>query len=376
MLEFLAQTSTPLPLEPVVPHIRSSDAKYNDDFLFLLKRRYGLVKARDYSEPLALGTHFHKLFEVEGTPNWIEAWGRHRDRFLAETGSPLQAEKDLDFAFHVWTGALKDCTIDDRGRTLARYLEDGQPYDVAAELKVSVGYSEAVLTAQIDKLRYDPKTNQVTLLDLKSTSQPSQVRAAMCPFEFQTWHYIFIVECAIKKGSLEPYGIPKDATVSGMSHIIFEKATIRPSGEDRDYNLKEVTPTRGKNAGTTRLERDYYGEPRWENFVERVKLWYKDHPDALLISHTHASANSSLRSDYFQRLFPLITRTQKTPSPLYHARTESGVVDWKSVSAYYPFYVNPDTAQWPMIAAKNGFKIEHRDEPLKLEEGQVVVSHD
>jgi hypothetical protein len=373
----IAQPEVPV-LEPVRPHIRSSDAKFGDDYLYLLRRRYGLVKAGTYSEPLALGSHYHKLFEVEGTDTWLRDWAEYRDAVLQERPGSKFVERDLDFAFHTWTGVLKGLPVSDDGQRLGDYLDLTKAQTIASELKVSVGRASASnqvvpCTIQIDRLGYNANDNSLTIYDLKSTSLQTQVRAAACPFEFQTWHYIVTLQTAVTSGALETWGVPSDARVTGMDHIIFQKPTIRMSQEDRDYTLKKVTPTRGKNAGTTRLERDYHGEPQWSNFVDRCITCYKDQAMPALVSQTHLTGNQALMAEYYVRLDRLLERATRDPRPELHPRSESGAVDWRSVSDYYPFYLDADPGRWPVLAVRHQFSVEHRDEPLNLKAGEVYV---
>lgn len=368
MLEHLVSpTPDVIELNPITPSIRSSDAKYSDDFMYLLRRRYGLVKAGDYSEALSLGTHWHALLEFEGQPNALELWNTYRTKVLADA-PPRHADQiagDLDFAFGLWTDIVRKAPLSESGQSIAGFLSMPHIRTVASELTIVRGIGDGLSsTIQIDRLLYNTSTNQLVIADLKSTGTDAQVRAAQCPFEFQTWHYLENLHAALPAVCAR-YDLPADVTIASMLHLIFRKPTIRMSGEDRDYTLEHKTITRGPRKGTVDTIRNYHGQPRWHNFVERAKAWYTDNPGQILKSATHFSGNEALRREYRLRLRRLMDKALLAPVPELHPRTESGAVEWHNVSPYYPFYLSPDPATWPMLAARHGFKVEHRDPPIE-----------
>jgi len=375
MLDHLVRKTEPIALEPVVPSIRSSDAKYSDDFMYLLRRRYGIVKQTDYSEALALGTHFHALLEFEGAPDLDTLWTAYRARTIAEA-NPRQLDRvaqDLDYAYGLWTDIIRNAPLSENGTSIAQYLARPHIRSVASELLVRQGlpFSQS-RTIQIDRLLFNEQTNQLIIADLKSTGTDAQVRAAQCPFEFQTWHYLETLNAVLPR-IIERFDLPADTTVGSMMHIIFRKPTIKMSGDDRDYTLTHKTITRGPRKGAVDTIRDYHGAPRWHNFVGRCKDWYRDNPNQVLRSVVHYSGNEALRHDYDLRLDSLMNRNRRLPVWCYHPRTESGAVEWHSTSPYYPFYLSPDHTVWPTIMAQYGFTIEHRDPPITLSAGEVRI---
>lgn len=377
MLEHLVSpTPDTIELSPITPSIRSSDAKYSDDFMYLLRRRYGLVKAGDYSEALSLGTHWHALLEFEGRSDALELWNAYRARVLAEAPQRHadQVANDLDFAFGLWTDIIRGAPLSESGQSIAGFLAMPHIRSVASELTIVRGLPNGLSsTIQIDRLLHNTSTNQLVIADLKSTGTDAQVRAAQCPFEFQTWHYLENLHAALPTVCAH-FDLPTDVTIASMLHLIFRKPTIRMSGEDRDYTLEHKTITRGPRKGTVDTIRNYHGQPRWHNFVERAKAWYRDNPGQILKSATHFSGNELLRMEYRTRLEKLCERALREPVPMLHPRTESGAVEWSGVSPYYPFYLSPDPDTWPMLAARHGFKVEHRDPPVEpLSENQVLI---
>lgn len=375
MLEHLIHTPRTLDLAPVVPHIRSSDDKFSDDFVYLLRRRYGLVKAGDYSEPLSLGAHWHALLEHSEDPDPMAFWPAYREGVIKEA-RPKDLEtvsNDLDFAQGIWRDIVLAETISEDGETVQDYLKRPYMRTIASELTLRMGLPDGnISTIQIDRLRLNERTNSLTLVDLKSTSSPAQVRAAMCPFEFQTWHYLVTLSEALP-ALIDHFGLPPDVTVGGMDHLIFFKTKIRPSAQDRDFELEHKTITRGPRKGAVDTLRNYYGAPRWHNFVERAKAWYAENPGSVLVSTTHFSGNENLRAEYTVRLRALCERNLRAPDPSLHPRTERGATDWKGVSAYYPFYMSPDPSVWPVLAAQHSFTVEHRDPPMTLQPGEARI---
>lgn len=375
MLNHLVPVNRPPSLEPVIPSIRSSDAKFPDDFLYLVRRKYGLVKQGDYSEPLSLGTHFHYLLELEGAPDREARWTQYRASVLAAGEARIldKISNDLDFAYGLWTDIIRTASLSDTGNaSISEMFERDSIRSLGSEIKIRYGLRDgASSTIQIDRLIYNSTTNQLSIVDLKSTSMDAQARAAMCPFEFQTWHYLCTLHKALPQ-VIEHFELPGDTTIGSMMHLIFRKPTIRMSGEDRDYTLNHKEITRGPRKGVIDTIREYHGEPRWHNFVERCKIWYGENPGQVLRSSTHFAGNESLRSEYLIRLEQLIELSIRDPS-LPHVRSDGGAVDFRGPSVYYPFYLSPDPAVWPTLAVRHGFDVEHRDPPINLAPNQVRI---
>lgn len=373
MLEALSGAGRSVPdLEPVSPPIRSSDAKYSCPYMYLLRRRYGLVPPAEYSPALSQGTHWHKLLELETEPDFEKSWDTYSNEVLhgLEGNVLTNVKRDLELCKHTWS-VIRSRPCDEKGNTLAHLVRMPHLRLVANELKISMNITgplqiEYPVTIQIDKLFYHPKQNALYIFDLKSTGSDAQVRAAQCPFEFQTWLYIETLNQFVGIGGYQDLGVPQDTKVAGIQHYIFSKPKIRLSAEDRDYELKTRIFQKGPRKGTTDISRNWYGEPQWSNFVRRWAQQFIDNPERVLCSFTPLLGNEGLLGDFWNRLDWISPLSQCAVDEPIFFRTESGAVDWNAVSPYYPFYVNPRREDWAQIAARHNFRVEHRDPPDTL----------
>lgn len=105
---------------------------------------------------------------------------------------------------------------------------------VALELTLrakQAGLKQA-LKGTMDFLLYNDSTNELWIVDHKTTSDNTLNTAALAPLQPQVAIYRILVEGAVVAGSIE--GVPTNAKVVGFVHNILRKPTIKLRSKPRD----------------------------------------------------------------------------------------------------------------------------------------------
>lgn len=387
------------------PSLRSSD--YNTlrgcGFQYYLTRRLGLIPALSWSEALSRGTWVHqctqyllhsdldirvaietrlklRLAELEGLCSKMGIIGESKDSvltqekqdalcamawFLNARSLPITTPTGQSF------GSLKDFFGASHWR-----LPIANDKDPAIELEVRTTFPghEVPSIITIDRLLYHTGQNSLWIVDWKTCSESTDIRLQTCPVEFQLWHYLMVLEHALATGLLETLGLPGDTTIGGMLHVAVQKPTINFGMNDRDFILDTSPFKSGPRKGLPRNEKNYVGEPRFENYLKRVESWYKGEGDyqhltaeregvcPVALSWTPYSViDADLRSEYHSCLNELHAAAIAPPIPRNYPRNASYIRAHKKLSPYAPFHLS-DPSKWPEIMVREGFILSHRDD--------------
>jgi hypothetical protein len=415
---------TSIGLTAVTPNVRSSDeTAAADPFGYFLRRRLGLVPALRHSPALSKGRALHTYFQAENTGDTTAP-----QVALAEDIATAEAEaakvgigtdalrefqdtlrQDYAEAAAWWAGGSA-VRIPKYG-TVSEFFAQPHFQRVSVE-KVLVLHDPAFCAAPVaiqpDQLRLNTKTNSLWIDDLKSCSELPQVRAYLCPVEFQPKHYGHVLKRGIETGiAKSEWGLdlPADVTVEGVCHIIWQKPTIRPCKEDRPYiwsspdegiarplagswhlrrpagdavfcteeeAISLLTVTKGKKV--TKPKQIFIGEPDPTLFAARCRQWYVEQARSLETLPLDISFTTGLFTDlathqYRAQLEEISQLALRDPNPNNFPTRAAGMRSYGGrLSPYAPFYREPLT-EWPEIIRSKKFVVAHRDSELPDDAG-------
>lgn len=396
-MEYLAQYG----LVPHIPTIRSSDfhTGLSDPFRYYLTRRLGLIPRLSWSKALSRGSWAHKAFQLDdwGTPLSED----HRTAFLKSVRARLdeireiapyagltpsstaewltREARDADTAYS-WYAVHR--TIAPRAPShpsFATLFSSGEVISREATYytttKVNNRYAVHSVI-QPDLLWLDPR-GRLWIVDLKTTSDSPLVRLSTCPLEFQARHYAHVI-ADLQDNFPDRLPEPaRKADLAGVMHIAVQKPTIEFCSKDRDYTEKTRTITRGARKGETVVEREYTGEPRWENYLSRCREWLtatgeytanakeRDADPAVNFSFVGSSLlfSRQAKADYQRDLSILHSLATRPAHPEFFPKNPRGAVDLGKPTLYAPFYLNP-VVDWPGIVESLSLMQAFRDEDL------------
>ena len=385
------------------PPVRSSDFRMlGSPFHYYLTRKLGLVPALRYSTALSHGSWFHSALELLLNPMSTEtgAYGMYQSRVekrfeelrgvcttLAIGDQRMREiisveDRDAQTAW-AWALCVKDLPIEGSlagGRSLQEFLADDQFVNVCqectirTEIQVDNRSAPVECVAQFDMLLFHKQQRSLWIVDYKTTSLSPRIRAASCPIEPQTQHYMHIVQSLLATGQLQKMmDLPDDTTVGGMLHAVIRKPTISFGQLDRDFTLDTTPFKSGPRKGEPRNEKVYIGEPRLENYIERCIRWYRGQEEyahlvgervtepVINLSFTSGTAllDKSWGDQYRARLRAINHwRVAQCEPENYPWPTE--VHSGGTMDTYAPFVLRP-VSEWPDIVMQEGFVIVDRD---------------
>jgi PD-(D/E)XK nuclease superfamily len=222
------------------------------------------------------------------------------------------------------------------------------------------------LAGQIDYLMYDQSTNRIWIVDYKTCTGSTTLRANACPYENANHHYNLLI-CLCLPQLIKMFNLPSNVTLGGMIHILIEKPLIRFGTKDRANTETETT----KADGSVSTKRLWFGDPLWTKYIERCQDWYngvgefsnlatsrKEKGSPVNISYCGHDTNFLGYQDYVQSL------------PFYWGRAQeilinSGVhvpvkpsdilTPWNTEATYAQFAIHPPE-KWPEIFVRSKFK--------------------
>lgn len=384
----------------VIPNGRSSDYELilGDPFLYFLQRRLGLVPFWQSRDCLVHGQWFHTAGELDNfacpTPQVLGYQEKLELRLkeLQKTGEQAGLSTDMLRKFYdnerrmaqealVWYEC--SCLVpipnflvaDSTSRTTTwRNIIRLSRFKVLAReslFQVPIPLPSYTFTFgfQPDLLLYDRMTNSIWIVDWKTTDKAPSERAVSLSFETQTLLYMTLVHELLSIGFLQKtYDLPLDCTLGPMVHILVQKPSIKMCGKDRGYRLVDVTPKTGKNKGITRQEKEFYGEPVHQLYLNRCRDWMLGRGDYASESDERAqepTVNVSLikptilSEPHVKRQIELrmeLIAEHATRPPIPANFLQSAV---SPSPDYAPFYT-ASPVDWPLIASERGLIVSRR----------------
>jgi hypothetical protein len=424
-------------IEPVTPNARSSDADDAcfDPFGHFLKRRLGLQPAATEAKALREGKWLHAHFQhldAETDTAYAAAMIREIQKVEADLVDRCQRggigqetirrlcdlERDTLSVTGAWLDAALDVPIKQYG-SFREFLDHDRWEVVSREDCLDLRSDTGLwFTVKPDLLLLDNNTHKLYVVDLKSTGEPTEVRAATCPFEFQSWHYVYTIAEMLARGFLDDlYGLPSDVTMGGMYHLIMQRPTISPSKpsdtiyryvahgkklgrqgravqqDDGHWKVESWAEDQGPIAAVVercadedgaivtlhkmtgkKPAKEFEDEPSMELYAARCQRWYKaegeykhlsierESPVEISFTDGDLMTDEEIRREYYAALERVIAYATCDPDPRNFMKNYAKIRAWKQLSPYAPFYTNP-LEDWPEIIARHHFIIEHRDDP-------------
>jgi hypothetical protein len=432
-------------IKAVPAHVRSSDiGAPGDPFGYYLRRRLGLIPALKRFDALEHGSWAHVHFEYLDRP-FEEAYSEVKATILPARSMELrdagirggfpedsdtikdaiaEAEYDMDLTA-CWMQAAREVEVPGYGYYHEFFNNRDYWEVIGREVTISVPVGDTFATIQIDLLLYSKVTiprlgiekDRLYIVDLKTCKEPTNVRAASCPVEFQAVHYPYTLDRALREGLVDCLTADdwSEKKVGGVFHLIIQKPQIRMGAADRPYSYsaygkrknrsgyallqadgtwtvqiidhanngeKVTTPARCEdhafndlwNAVGKKPEKEFTDDPDPGRYLERVKAWYRgegvdpgERADALPVNISFTNSHlidrtSDEFAEYEVNLAILEELATRPPEPcMFPRNARKGMVEWgRLLSPYSPFYTQP-VHQWPEIIARGHFITEHRD---------------
>jgi len=424
-IKYLAEIGCP----PVNPAIRSSDEGVETDpFGYFLRRRLGLVPALAYAPAFSQGiwTHHHLHNMVSDDFSLADALVETHEE-IGEDGKKAgcsdetiyaaqdRQSTDKDLAAAWWAGACQ-IKIPQYG-SIPEFLSRPWWRLLSAEEEFRTFYPQIIspIVIKPDLILYNEKQKVIWVVDLKTCSEPTDIRAATCPLEFQTFHYPFGLEWMRQTGDL--FGrfpdIDHDTEIAGMIHIIMQKPTIKFGASDRPYHwhaeskrsklsgqasggltlpwvvtISDDRPTcvgesedeaiaNLQEAVGTKPKKIFADDPDPDRFAIRCKDWYLAQNDSLHRETEATAVNISFTDGRFVKEEDTIAEYNRTvklidkyatcePDPRCFRKRGAQLRSYGRLSPYIPFYLCP-LKDWPEIIVRDKFVVHHRDPVLEVE---------
>ena len=388
------------------PYIRSSDYEMclHCPFQYYLSRRLGLVPLLRWSSALSRGSWFHSRAEImdelpEVALRNMKLLLEKRNEELSEicnnrgiigeerTSILVREERDMLTAV-AWVEAASTFKIPGKNQTFKEYLSANHFRVLGHEVLAKYEHPDfGTLLAQYDLLLYHEKQDKVFIVDFKTCSESPTLRLSTCPIEFQTQHYLQIGKYLLdNKVMTKKFDLLDTTEIGGMLHIAIRKPTISFGQRDRDFEVSEHTLSRGPRKGQVEIRRKYFGEPRFENYLKRVKSWYhatdeyedeapqraSDPPVNISTTYGSVTKDQSWVHEYHSRLNLINNYASVFPAPGNFPSSAGYIRSFSKLSPFAPFYLTPVT-EWPSIIQQEGFIFEDRDEVAQSPEENEVI---
>lgn len=393
-------------LVAVHPPVRSSDWNLCCDgpLTYFLARRLGIVPRFRWSKALSRGTWMHHILEhchlvphVQrdhyiglGAERIIELNTICTDRLIdgdARTQLINRERQDMDCAW-AWWAAASTVRIRD-GKTFLDHIQAPHWEPLCRECILRTTVEGVDCVAQPDLLLYHKVQDKVWIVDLKSTALDPVDRLSTITHEFQPFHYMSVVNSAIRDGSFHvATGLSPSATLGGIIHIAIRKPSIEFGMRDRPWHLDTTPLKSGPRKGQPRNEKIYLGEPSLPNYIQRCTDWYLAQEDyahlepewaaspPVNVSHTTASLLTDPwhQAQHHARLAVIDKYRTLMPDPTLFPAGPSLLTPSGKPHTYAPFITTPPS-QWGDIMAGGEFIIARRD-PTTEPDGILPIGDD
>lgn len=394
-------------LVAVSPPLRSSSISraIGDPFLYYLVDRLGIVPILSLSRALSTGSWFHARaemmpFDTPGSPLPPEDMARLRTRLAdrlaelrqlcthmgvsADRTAQILADEQSDFDLALATYEVSFLRLQlpghAAGMTVARYLNSAPFRTVSIENLYSIEVNDPdfptiTIACQPDRLLLNTQNNQLWIVDYKTCAESPTLRLQTCTSEQQTLQYMHVIATLLRENP-SALDVPPGTTLAGMIHIAAQKPSIRLSGNDRDFTISTRTLTRGPRRGQEVTEKEYFGDPKFSNYLRRVEEWltgtgeYQHEapsrttdPCINLSTVYYGGVDKGMWSRYHTRVRQAARYATCDPCPANFPDNPSSLRgQGGKLSPYLPFYTEV-VEKWPGIVARD-FLIRHRDEAL------------
>lgn len=339
------------------PFIRSSELEALDACprKFLLQNRLG-VRSRNYSSPLTTGSILHKVLqclflgmsEADALAAGNTLAGQEAKK-LTESANPagfLPEGKDLGSVLQ----KLGEDSL--KAQAMALVFWRANPFDTSEwdvlQTPDGVPMVELLMQMKIPGLSRELRcpcdlalvkkgTNEVWIVDFKTTSFTPKIRAIATKFAVQLKLYRLALVATLKRWAEENESYP-DYKVAGSYHAIIKKPGIKFCKKDKDFNA----------------------------YVERLVGWYIDAEekapeDPPMVLDPNRFSGDPLPEELRLRLLQYCSACNAPPDVDAFYRAGGGVCFAYNSPCPYVVLCNSDPVNWPGIIEES-FKIEFRED--------------
>jgi hypothetical protein len=390
-------------LFPCIPAINSGayETALHDPFRYYLRHRLRITRALSWSKACARGSWTHKALELHDfskplgalselhiSPAYASVLAARKEELSAlcaaqnmhgdTVATILEREEKDALCAWAWFHTAASLPVGDYGtlhKFIARHRILGREVHLVYNDPL---FPRTPLICHLDLLFYNPETNTVWVLDLKTCDESPVIRLQTTKLEFQTWHYLYIVR-ALMAHLVRHFSLPADAKFGGMVHAAIQKPTIEMGLNDRDFELVDFTPSRGPNKGVTRQEKVYKGEPRLSNYMIRTAHWYRSSgdyshlatarakdPPVNMIHTPAAMLDEDLTAEYHERVRLVREYALREAYPGNFPRSASSLINYKKLHDLAPLSLT-DPCDWPPIFREMGYITRTLEERVPLD---------
>jgi len=226
------------------------------------------------------------------------------------------------------------------------------------------------LGGRLDEIVLDTKSGLIYIKDYKTSSRDVMFTLAGYHWSLQCRLYRLLAGALLQDPSFAPRGHTPD----GFILDILQVPTISMGGGDRDYTEHEHTLTRGPRKGETEMRRDYEGEPKFENYLQRCREWYAREGNNAVQSFAIRFTEPVLPDELLLDLqVAAVYQVLPAGNPGLFPRDET-TSHCKYMNRICPYYdlCCTDEASWPGIIES---KYEVKPPKEKKEESEQIVSN-
>jgi hypothetical protein len=319
-------------------------------------------KRRMFKMAPSIGRLGHKLFELgpEGVERVREEVYSHVERLEAEIDKGGDIFGDIALTIQGLIDAFNKALVMvnvfwDKYPVGENYKALCKEKHVVHEVELPNGI-KTKLSGTIDEILQNLSDGAVWNRDHKLSSRPAEHTLAGYKYSAQCRQYRVLAEAEV--------GQP----IHGFVLNILQVPSIKLCSADKDYKEYTHTFTRGAKKGQTEQRKEYYGEPKFENYLKRCKEWYEENGQEAAHSYSIQYGEPIWTPEFVE----LISRTHfymnqqdpHDPLQFHRDQTRRSCTDYNRICDYYPLCrTNP--ASWGPI-------IEQDYEVVPLTEGEYV----
>jgi len=329
---------------------------------YLYRYRWGLrPKVAQYTPSADLGTIYHWL-KKEGADG-VEVVRKRVRSIQEKLMERIDAGEDLTGDLARSAGEITN--LFNKALVMAQIFWEKYPPNpnlitLCREEAIECEITGLPAKGRLDHIQMNGNTGVVWIRDEKSSSLSFAELCTGYEFSIQCRWYRLLAEAWLKRKKEK---IKKDATdigiglptaraeVSGfvLDYMMFPG--IKFCDSDRDFTEEPHTFKSGKRKGETEISKKYFGEPKFENYLKRVKQWYIDNMDsdpirsmAILFSEPTLPDEMMPQIERIRRLYT----ADPVPSNFPRDITRSHCVAYRRVCPYYEL-CSADETIWPDI---------------------------
>lgn len=236
----------------------------------------GLVKK--YQKPslaISVGKLTHRLLELDGVEAEPEKVVKKEvAQTQKEISKKIEVGEDID-------GSLeKQAKINDEALSKALAIYDiykkkfptaSKLETLGAELKLKtyIPSARCYIEGVVDRIVRNKENGDIWIRDFKTSGRAFDEIFTGYPHSIQCLIYRLLVRSYIKENNIK-------GRLVGFILDYIQTPQIKLGMKDRDYEDYKHTLKTGPRKGQVETRRKYFGDPKFSNYLNRVRRWYED----------------------------------------------------------------------------------------------------